>query len=159
MVYEWKHVLCGKRGNYGHEMKMCRKFLKEEKEKQKVPAGNKDHQEQGNENSKEINNENKKEVEARAKNDAGKGVNQYKQVTYKQDNQQGFKTGKHVAKRVIVQNATIKLRNTFSSIMEKQLIEEKNKNSGEPSSSIPEGVQGARELRLGRGGGIPYPNG
>ncbi|XP_070004295.1 uncharacterized protein LOC142163443 [Nicotiana tabacum] len=45
VVYDWEPVLCGKCGNYGHEMKECRKFLKEEKEKQKVPAGNKDHQE------------------------------------------------------------------------------------------------------------------
>lgn len=31
VTYEWKPVLCDKCGNYGHEMKECRKFLKEEK--------------------------------------------------------------------------------------------------------------------------------
>ncbi|XP_019264984.1 PREDICTED: uncharacterized protein LOC109242601 [Nicotiana attenuata] len=33
VFYEWKPTLCGKCKNFGHELKECRRFIKEEKEK------------------------------------------------------------------------------------------------------------------------------
>lgn len=60
---------------------------------------------------------------------------------------------------VTLQNTTIKLGNTFSNPMKEQLVEERNKHSAEPSSSFPEGVQGAGEQGLGKGGGSPHRNG
>ncbi|XP_019261815.1 PREDICTED: uncharacterized protein LOC109239682 [Nicotiana attenuata] len=34
VFYEWKPTLCGKCKNFGHEMNECRRFIKEEREKQ-----------------------------------------------------------------------------------------------------------------------------
>ncbi|XP_019232983.1 PREDICTED: uncharacterized protein LOC109213625 [Nicotiana attenuata] len=133
VVYEWKPVLCEKCDNYGHEMKECRKWIKEEKEKQKAHEVTNNEQGKGNIQNKGIDNGKQKVAEANLAKDTGLENKQNKQIEGK-GYQAKYKTGKYIAKGATMQNTTLKLGNTFSSLMEQQTTGTRPK---EPSSSIP----------------------
>lgn len=84
VTYKWKPVLCDKYGNYGHEIKECGKFLKEEKGKQEKIEVNKDQQGQGK--TSEISNGLEKTTEVVNKMPVEKRENHNKQTTGKQVN-------------------------------------------------------------------------
>ncbi|XP_070009963.1 uncharacterized protein [Nicotiana sylvestris] len=150
---EWKPILCTKCKYYGHELKECRKYIREEinskaQERKEVVQQEEEKTSKGEqtETSKEVDKE--AGIEEKFHQRAGKQV----MVRQRQDN---FYYRRGNARRgIAIRESQISTGNSFAA-----LGEQNNRNEGIAKPSCPGEGEAKRGPGHGKGGVNPNPNG
>ncbi|XP_070004223.1 uncharacterized protein [Nicotiana sylvestris] len=150
--FEWKPVLCTKCKNYGHELKECRKQIKEEQNSTAEEQGEevKDGESKKTNGEQTVNNkqaEGKEIIEEKFQQRAGKQVVRLRQDKYYY--RRGFER-----RGIVIREPQSDTRNSFAA-----LGDQSNNNTGIAKPPCPGEGKADRGPKLGKGGGNPNPNG
>ncbi|XP_019254992.1 PREDICTED: uncharacterized protein LOC109233561 [Nicotiana attenuata] len=165
VFYEWKPTLCEKCKNFGHEMNECRRFIKEEKEKQaSKKTGNEPNienqqqkeKQEGKEQCKNVQVAQQEQGQIARSNKGNEGSTKTNDVATTSRSWQNIVRGKIRERK---QQGDIRTGNPFATLGEQQQ-ENTDENSRKGEVIITEKRKGS-EMALGKGqdGGNPSSNG
>lgn len=151
--FEWKLILCTKCKNYGHELKECRKQIREELsskvQEQREETKQSDRKDRNGEQTGNNNKEEGKEItEEKFQQRAGK------QVMMRQRQEKNYYRRGYEKRGIVIREPQIDIGNSFAA-----LEDQNNKNDGIAKSFCPGECEADKGPEQGKGGEKPNPNG